>query len=940
MARDVKVHVRRCLDCRRRKTLGGTPGEEQLRVYQRPGEDVGIDLIGPFPETSLFGYRHVLTVYDFFNHYLVGIPLRDKRPETVARGLLTQYLAVRSCPRRFHSDGGREFTDAVLAELNRLLAVGHRYSSAYRPQSGGQTERSHRFLNDAVSTYVNKLTHRDWDLWIYGAVFAHNVSPLAGTDGLTPFFLEFGREPVFPEAAGVQAHPLLPLTKEHYAEAMLQRLEEGRSAWADINKEQREKQKQVHDEGVCPRDYTVGDHVLVTRHPRKEPKLVTKWLSRVLGPYKVVERARRTDNRNLYILEDVHSGARTAPTNADRMVPMDWYADVLRQQRAEIEEAPATAEGKRFRRKRLEAGGVLPAAAFRARVGQYLVYRCPGEVRSLGADTRAVLDLLWGTVSAAPEKKVRTGQAAAAVYSANPALKAVVRSCGGLRGVLRRTPSLELDSPLQGGDNFVQVVQGEGTLRLYDSVLGEQLRLGQLLDAREELGVSRLVIHEHDRINPRGNWGGGLCPLYLSQVTGEVLRGETQGSEVEPVVREVPAGHLQFFVDVDAGPPPHLKPSALARLQDIHAVVHVVRGLGASGCSQRVFGLVVNCLLAGAAGAGGGLRGSLTCGFSSWLMLGALVLGVIGVCASAVRRSPRRRGPLNFGANSGPVHLAPKRLGGPCLRGPKSDPPTRENDPPCLMSDPPLPSFGVWASGLCGLGVFAAFVWSLGIGGLLVGGAFLIVGMSAMRPFGRGFAQAHAQRRPPEQTGEVTVAEAIKGLAETPASDNECASVALFMLICAEFLWPLGWSTGGGVWLAILTCYALGRAKGAGGGVAQKRVGLVVLILFVCVIAGSGMRLTGGGRGPVGGGGSAGRGSKGDDRGPSAAGSGGGRPGGKASGSSCTGSRLLTVRRARGAGCRRVWHSARCPRMPGATTPTGTALASGRPGTTAPSIPT
>ena len=161
LAKDARKHVNQCLTCRERKTLQAVGGEEHLRIYQRPGEDVGMDLIGPFPETSLYGHRYALTIYDFFNHFLVAVPIRDKRPETVARALVTRYLTVRGCPRRLHSDNGAEFTSPVITEVVRLLSVGHRFSGAYRPQSGGQTERSHRFLNDAISSYINKNHHKD-----------------------------------------------------------------------------------------------------------------------------------------------------------------------------------------------------------------------------------------------------------------------------------------------------------------------------------------------------------------------------------------------------------------------------------------------------------------------------------------------------------------------------------------------------------------------------------------------------------------------------------------------------------------------------------------------------------------------------------------------------------------------------------------------------------
>ena len=91
--------------------------------------DVGIDLMGPFIETNMFGCRYALTCYDFYNHFLVAVPIRAKRPTTVARAIVTKYLMVRSCPRRFHSDRGEEFMSEVLQEVNELLSVGHRFSS-------------------------------------------------------------------------------------------------------------------------------------------------------------------------------------------------------------------------------------------------------------------------------------------------------------------------------------------------------------------------------------------------------------------------------------------------------------------------------------------------------------------------------------------------------------------------------------------------------------------------------------------------------------------------------------------------------------------------------------------------------------------------------------------------------------------------------------------
>ena len=102
---------------------------------------------------------------------------------------------------------------------------------------------------------------------------AHNITDLPDLPGVSPFKLEFGRDPVLPEEAGLQGHPLIPLSKEDYGKGMVQRIQAGQKDWADINREQREKQKARHDEEVAPYRLKVGDYCLMRRPPNKGSKL-------------------------------------------------------------------------------------------------------------------------------------------------------------------------------------------------------------------------------------------------------------------------------------------------------------------------------------------------------------------------------------------------------------------------------------------------------------------------------------------------------------------------------------------------------------------------------------------------------------------------------------------------------------------------------------------
>ena len=234
------------------------------------------------------------------------------------------------------------------------------------------------------------------------------------------------------------------------------------------------------------------------------------------------------------------------------------------------------------------------------------MFRRPGEERTLDPELRTLLELVWGALTTAGDK-MRTSTVLTRVYDANPVNKRLVKSAGGARGLLRLTPSLELETPTGGGDNFIRKVPGELSLRFHDSVLGEQLRLGKLVEVSEESGQVNLTIHEYARKNEARGWDSELVPLYLHQGTGETTKGAPDQEDVDPIVHRFPQGYLQFFVDVEPTGPLRLTQPGLQRLQGIHAIVQVVRGLegpragqGRGGRSHKeLIGLVVNSLVVG-----------------------------------------------------------------------------------------------------------------------------------------------------------------------------------------------------------------------------------------------------------------------------------------------------------------------------------------------------
>ena len=67
-----------------------------------------------------------------------------------------------------------EFLNQVITNLCQLLSVKKMFTSAYRPQANGATERVHRFLNDSVSTSVFTSSH-------VNGTFGSMLQPLSTT---------------------------------------------------------------------------------------------------------------------------------------------------------------------------------------------------------------------------------------------------------------------------------------------------------------------------------------------------------------------------------------------------------------------------------------------------------------------------------------------------------------------------------------------------------------------------------------------------------------------------------------------------------------------------------------------------------------------------------------------------------------------------------------
>lgn len=104
-------------------------------------------------------------------------------------------------PQVIVSDRGKLFTSKFWEALHAHNGTVLARSSAYHPQTDGQTERYNRIVEDMLRKYVSP-TLDDWDKWLPCAEFAINNS-FVKSIGTTPFYVNYGRHPTTPMGMAV-----------------------------------------------------------------------------------------------------------------------------------------------------------------------------------------------------------------------------------------------------------------------------------------------------------------------------------------------------------------------------------------------------------------------------------------------------------------------------------------------------------------------------------------------------------------------------------------------------------------------------------------------------------------------------------------------------------------------------------------------------------------
>jgi hypothetical protein len=189
-------------------------------------------------------------------------------------------------PKSIVSDRDPIFQSAFWKELLKLQGTKLHFSSAYHPETDGQTERINCCIEQFLRAFVHEQPSR-WSKLLSWAEFHHNTTFSSAT-GMTPFEAIYGRKPPSLLAYCAGSSALEAVNQDlTMRDAIVRQLK------ANLAKAQ-DAMKLFVDKKRKEREFQQGDLVLLKLQPFRQLSLrhhsSHKLGLRFYGPYKVLER--------------------------------------------------------------------------------------------------------------------------------------------------------------------------------------------------------------------------------------------------------------------------------------------------------------------------------------------------------------------------------------------------------------------------------------------------------------------------------------------------------------------------------------------------------------------------------------------------------------------------------------------------------------------------
>jgi RNase H-like domain found in reverse transcriptase/Reverse transcriptase (RNA-dependent DNA polymerase)/Integrase zinc binding domain/Chromo (CHRromatin Organisation MOdifier) domain/Retroviral aspartyl protease len=282
----VREYVSTCVSCQLNKPSTQLPIGllQPLPIPEGPWWTVTMDLITALPRTKA-GHDAIVVFVDKLTKWAIYVAtVTEVTAPRLADIFFQHVVRQHGLPRAIVSDRDPRFTSIFWKSLWDQLGTSLLMSTAFHPQTDGQTERQNRTLEENLRAYVN-YQQDDWDLKLVAAELAYNTSEHAST-GQSPYFLNYGHHPHLPLDAAVSPSKVSnnPTSADRIAQ-LHQSLTDAKSCLRQAQ------QRQTHYANLKRREVLLelGQSVLLSSEhlQLKDKDRTKKLMGKFIGPFKV-----------------------------------------------------------------------------------------------------------------------------------------------------------------------------------------------------------------------------------------------------------------------------------------------------------------------------------------------------------------------------------------------------------------------------------------------------------------------------------------------------------------------------------------------------------------------------------------------------------------------------------------------------------------------------
>ncbi|NXI30195.1 GIN1 protein, partial [Sterrhoptilus dennistouni] len=156
---------------------------------ESPWEVLGLDIHGPFPETSQSN-THVLLVTDYFTKWVEAAPLQKKDPFSVAKALAAVFYRF-GTSKNIYTSQSWDFCEEVSRHLCERWNISQLLTPTDPTEPPSPGDCSAEVLRASICSVVNEKPS-EWDAHLDPVLFEFRTSVNSATK-YSPFFLMFNR---------------------------------------------------------------------------------------------------------------------------------------------------------------------------------------------------------------------------------------------------------------------------------------------------------------------------------------------------------------------------------------------------------------------------------------------------------------------------------------------------------------------------------------------------------------------------------------------------------------------------------------------------------------------------------------------------------------------------------------------------------------------------